>query len=70
MYKLQEKEWDPIINWFQKRFQVNLSKSLSIEGPTVDEETKNTLQKHLLSYNFDSLIGSYYCIWLNYNIVD
>lgn len=55
---MQEQEWDPIISWFNKRYDVNISKSRSIESPVVNEEVKNRIHRHLMSYNFESLVGN------------
>lgn len=46
-----------MIEWFNKRFNVNIEKSNSIAGPVVSDETKAAIQKHLLSHNFASVIG-------------
>lgn len=60
MYKLQEQEWDPVIDWFNKRYNVEISKSRSIESPVVNEEVKSCIHRHLMSYSFESLIGILY----------
>lgn len=46
-----------MIEWFNKRFNVNIEKSQSIAGPLVSEETKIAVKKHLLSHNFAAVVG-------------
>ncbi|KAF5281573.1 hypothetical protein FQA39_LY05108 [Lamprigera yunnana] len=62
LYKLQVEEWDPVIQWFCNRFQVDLQKSRSMNAPTINMDTKTTISKHLLSYNFDSVHGYVYAV--------
>ncbi|KAJ3632471.1 hypothetical protein MTP99_009480 [Tenebrio molitor] len=57
---LQEKEWDPVIAWFNKRFNVSLVKSRQMDLPPVSQQDKATLGKHLLSYNFATISGFVY----------
>lgn len=60
LYKLQVKEWDPVIQWFCDRFQIDLQKSRDITGPAVSEQVKAVISKFLMSYNFASLNGFVY----------
>ncbi|CAG9098475.1 unnamed protein product [Plutella xylostella] len=52
---LQERKWGPIIDWFQKRFDVKQEVSQGLEAPPVTTETRAALAKHYLSYDFPSL---------------
>lgn len=58
LYNLQKQEWDPVIEWFNKRFNVNIEKCQNIAGPVVSEETKAVVVKHLLSHNFPAVVGN------------
>lgn len=51
LYKLQCAEWDPIINWFNERFDANVEKVCDITQPKIAGNTKMNLSKHLLSYD-------------------
>ncbi|RZC38245.1 ATP synthase mitochondrial F1 complex assembly factor 2, partial [Asbolus verrucosus] len=62
LLKLQEVEWDPVITWFNKKFNVNLAKSRQMDSPIVNEKDKTTLSKHLLSYNFAAINGNHYAL--------
>ncbi|GFG37286.1 hypothetical protein Cfor_03240 [Coptotermes formosanus] len=57
LYELQLQEWQPTLNWFCKRYDVKLEATRDISGPTISQETKNVLTKHLLSYNFWAVHG-------------
>ena len=57
MYKLQTKNWDPLVQWFCDNYEVNLIKTQSIEAPTVPLETKAILTRHLMSHNYSAVCG-------------
>ncbi|XP_021916271.1 ATP synthase mitochondrial F1 complex assembly factor 2 isoform X2 [Zootermopsis nevadensis] len=57
LYEQQIQEWDPVLKWFCKRYGVKLEAARDISGPIIDQETKNVLTKHLLSYNFWAIHG-------------
>ncbi|XP_066593391.1 ATP synthase mitochondrial F1 complex assembly factor 2 isoform X2 [Prorops nasuta] len=57
LYKLQCLYWDPLIQWFCNRYQVDLVKTQSINTPNISLSTKQTLIKHLVSYNYSSVHG-------------
>lgn len=57
---LQENRWGPILEWFEKRFDVKLEVSGDLLPPPLTTETRASLAKHLLSYDFASLNGTYY----------
>lgn len=52
---LQEKKWDPVLEWFNKRFGVNQQVSQNLEPPPIATETRAVLARHLLSYDFPAL---------------
>ncbi|XP_049868889.1 ATP synthase mitochondrial F1 complex assembly factor 2 [Pectinophora gossypiella] len=52
---LQEKKWTPIIEWFQKRFNVTQEVSRDLQPPAVNIETRAILARHFLSYDFTAL---------------
>ncbi|KPP72472.1 ATP synthase mitochondrial F1 complex assembly factor 2-like [Scleropages formosus] len=57
LVELQTNEWDPVLNWVEKRYNVIIGSSSSIMGPQITEETKDTFRQHLGSYNFWALTG-------------
>ncbi|XP_063337578.1 ATP synthase mitochondrial F1 complex assembly factor 2 [Pelmatolapia mariae] len=62
LVELQKNEWDPVLQWIEKRYNVTIGSSASILGPEIPEATKDTLRQHLKSYNFWSLTGLEYVI--------
>ncbi|XP_078692799.1 ATP synthase mitochondrial F1 complex assembly factor 2-like [Branchiostoma floridae x Branchiostoma belcheri] len=55
--ELEEREWEPLLDWVRQRYDIQLQSSTSIHGPTIPKATKSTLKKHLLHYNHWSLVG-------------
>lgn len=55
---LQLNEWDPVIAWFNQRYETNLQKTLNITPPVVSEEDKMRIAKHFHSYSLDTLHGN------------
>lgn len=50
------------MNWFNERYGVDLEPSDSITGPYLTDHAKQTLQKHLHSYDFWSLNGLMFAV--------
>ncbi|KAJ2953764.1 hypothetical protein O0L34_g1391 [Tuta absoluta] len=51
----QEEKWSPILEWFQKRFNVSQGVSSDLEPPAVATDTRAVLARHFLSYDFPAL---------------
>ncbi|XP_060116625.1 ATP synthase mitochondrial F1 complex assembly factor 2-like [Heteronotia binoei] len=62
LVELQKNEWDPVIMWAEKRYDVVIGSSTSILGPTIPQSTKDTFVSHLASYNTWALHGIEYVI--------
>ncbi|XP_053132713.1 ATP synthase mitochondrial F1 complex assembly factor 2 isoform X2 [Hemicordylus capensis] len=62
LVELQKNEWDPIIEWAEKRYDVVIGSSTSIMGPSIPQSTKDTFMSHLASYNTWALQGIEYMI--------
>lgn len=62
LYKLECAEWDPIIEWFNERYEVDIQKSCDIQQPKVSAKTRMNISKHLLSYNDASMHGFLYAV--------
>ncbi|XP_021267740.1 ATP synthase mitochondrial F1 complex assembly factor 2 isoform X2 [Numida meleagris] len=60
--ELQKKEWDPIVAWAEKRYNVAIGSSTSIMGPNIPASTRDTFISHLASYNMWALQGIEYVI--------
>lgn len=55
LVELQKNEWDPIIEWAEKRYDVEIGSSTSIMGPSIPARTREVLISHLASYNMWAL---------------
>uniref|UniRef100_A0A8D2LTU8 ATP synthase mitochondrial F1 complex assembly factor 2 n=1 Tax=Varanus komodoensis TaxID=61221 RepID=A0A8D2LTU8_VARKO len=62
LVELQKNEWDPVIEWAEKRYDVEIGSSTSILGPNIPQRTKDTFISHLASYNSWALQGIEYMI--------
>ncbi|XP_059835827.1 ATP synthase mitochondrial F1 complex assembly factor 2 [Hypanus sabinus] len=76
LVKLQKNEWDPVVEWIENRYDVEIGFSTNILGPNIPSKSKETFEKHLSSYNFWALIGLEYVIQqlksvvLSLNLID
>lgn len=55
LYGVQTKEWDPLIQWFNERYSVDMAKNRDIQPVTVSSEIRMNIGKYLMSYNEPSL---------------
>nr|XP_056722453.1 ATP synthase mitochondrial F1 complex assembly factor 2 [Euleptes europaea] len=62
LVELQKNEWDPLVVWAEKRYNVVIGSSTSILGPSIPQSTKDTFASHLASYNTWALHGIEYMI--------
>ncbi|KAH8314059.1 hypothetical protein KR067_004750 [Drosophila pandora] len=62
LQELQQNEWDPVIDWFNQRFEVNLQKTMNITPPQVSEEDKIKIAKHFQSYSLETLHGFVFAV--------
>ncbi|XP_034952118.1 ATP synthase mitochondrial F1 complex assembly factor 2 [Chelonus insularis] len=60
LYKLQVQRWDPIIQWFCDRYQVDIIKTKSISPPIIPANTKDILIRHISSFDSAALQGFMY----------
>ncbi|KAK2492701.1 hypothetical protein MC885_002873 [Smutsia gigantea] len=57
LVELQKNEWDPIIEWAEERYGVEIGSSTSMMGPCIPTRTREVLISHLASYNMWALQG-------------
>lgn len=55
LYNMQLKEWDPVIEWFNKRYSVDMQKNRMLDTPVISKEIRMSIGKHLMSYDEASL---------------
>ncbi|KAL3875575.1 hypothetical protein ACJMK2_033516 [Sinanodonta woodiana] len=62
LLEFQCQQWDPVIDWFKKRYKVEIETTTGIASLKVPEETYLTLERHLLSMSDWALFGYHYCV--------
>ncbi|ALC39727.1 l-2-k14505 [Drosophila busckii] len=62
LQELQHNEWDPLINWFNQRFETNLQKTLNITPPQITDADKMKIAKHFHSYDLETLHGYIFAV--------
>lgn len=62
LYKLQSELWDPIINWFNKRYNTDLQKTDDISPPIFPANAKMEISKYLRSHSLDTLHGFQFAV--------
>lgn len=55
---MQASEWDPVLDWFNSRFEVVLEPCSGILGVELPLQTRETMRRYLLSYDLWSAIGT------------
>ncbi|XP_037938109.1 ATP synthase mitochondrial F1 complex assembly factor 2-like [Teleopsis dalmanni] len=62
LHDLQSNEWDPILKWFNERYETNLQKTLNITPPLITAEDKMKISKYLASHNLETLHGFVFAV--------
>ncbi|EDW02852.1 ATP synthase mitochondrial F1 complex assembly factor 2 [Drosophila grimshawi] len=62
LQELQCNEWDPVIDWFNQRFETNLQKTNNITPPQVTGDDRMKIAKHFQSYNLETLHGFVFAV--------
>jgi ATP synthase mitochondrial F1 complex assembly factor 2 len=62
LYKLQTEKWDPLIEWFNKRYDTELVKTVNISPPVYPAGAKMKIAKYLNSYNLTTLHGIQFAV--------
>ena len=57
--RLQSHEWGPIIEWFNRKYNVSISAANDILFTFENDDDKETLKRHLRSYSYPSLQGQW-----------
>lgn len=57
LQRLQEKKWTPVIEWFEKRFNIKQEVATGLMPPPITVETRAVLARYFLSYDFAALSG-------------
>lgn len=62
MVALQEKLWDPLLEWFCETYHVSIAATQTIIGPTVPEATLDKLTQHMISRRHEALYGFVFAV--------
>lgn len=62
LYELQTEQWDPVIEWFNKRYSTELVKTDDISPPLFPANAKMQLGGYLSSYNLSALHGFQFAV--------
>jgi ATP synthase mitochondrial F1 complex assembly factor 2 len=62
LYKLQSEQWNPLIEWFNKRYSTKLQKTDNISPPTYTSNAKMQIAGYLKSHNLASLHGIQFAV--------
>ncbi|KAK8725760.1 hypothetical protein OTU49_010466 [Cherax quadricarinatus] len=54
---MQAKEWDPVLDWFNRRFETDLKPCDGILVVDIPESTRETIRRYLLSYDIWAVNG-------------
>lgn len=55
---MQCNQWDPIIEWFNKRYETEMQKCRDIVAGEIKGGTQMKISKHLMSHNIAALHGN------------
>lgn len=51
LVKLQAKDWDPILEWFNQKFEVDIKPCPGLLGADIPAPAQDTIRRYLLSYD-------------------
>ncbi|XP_068209903.1 ATP synthase mitochondrial F1 complex assembly factor 2 [Palaemon carinicauda] len=58
--ELLEREWDPLLEWFNTKFNVNLTPCNGICGANIPVEIREAVRRYFLSYDIWAVHGFFY----------
>ena len=62
LYQLQIEQWDPLIEWFNKRYSTELEKTTDISPPVLPSGAKMQIANYLKSHSLSSLHGFQFAV--------
>ena len=57
--QFQTAEWDPMLEWINKKYETDITSSTSIVGPQIPSSTKDIIRNHLSTRSDWALVGEY-----------
>jgi len=62
LVNMQQRLWDPILEWFCNTFDVSITATQNLLGPTVPEATVDRLTQHMISQRHETLHGFVFAV--------
>ncbi|CAO1397472.1 unnamed protein product [Diamesa tonsa] len=62
LYAFEQQEWNPMIEWFNKRYDTALEKTTGISPPEFKDSAKRQITNHLKSYSLPALHGYMFAV--------
>lgn len=62
LYELQKEHWDPLIEWFNRRYDTELHKTEDISPPIFPDDAKMKISKYLNSHSLTTLHGIQFAV--------
>lgn len=62
LYQLQIEQWDPLIAWFNKRYETELVKTVDISPPVYPANAKMQIAGYLKSHSLETLHGIQFAV--------
>lgn len=62
LYKLQTEEWDPVIEWFNQRYDTEMVKTVDISPPVFPPGAKMQIASYLKSHKLATLHGIQFAV--------
>ncbi|XP_030841010.1 ATP synthase mitochondrial F1 complex assembly factor 2, partial [Strongylocentrotus purpuratus] len=54
---MQDEKWEPMLDWINKKYEVDINSTTSITGPVIPQETYRNLEHHLETHSDWALVG-------------
>lgn len=62
LLKLQEEQWNPLVDWFNERYQTKLEATIDITPPKFPDNAKMQIVNYLTSYDLPALHGIQFAV--------
>lgn len=62
LFQLQTEQWDPLIEWFNKRYETELTKTTDITPPVFPQGAKMQIASYLKSHSLTTLHGIQFAV--------
>ncbi|CAL4182145.1 unnamed protein product [Meganyctiphanes norvegica] len=60
--KIQEQNWDPVLDWFNERFDIEIKSAVGVCGIEIPVEAREAVRRYLLSHNIWTCQGFLFAV--------